>query len=496
MLIEVRNYIDGAWQPVSGETFESYHSHDASPLSVSPVSGEAEVNAAVESARRALDNPAWRSSSAGERATALLKLADALHAKREPIAELIAKEMGKPYRISLVREVDGAVDKLRFFAGAARLLDGHVTGATKPDVLDMTVPEPVGACALIIPWNDPVDLAIRKLGAALAAGCTFVLKSSEITPASTAALFEVIHESHALPKGVANLIHGPGSTGQQLVDHPGIAKISFTGSTATGKKIAERAARRLARVSMECGGKLSAIVFADADITRCLDAVTYGAFMYTGQSCTACTRLLVERSVYQKVLDEMVQRSRDLKVGDPMDDGVLVGPMASRVHYERVAEYIDLGLSEGATAVVGGKPGAGGTYIQPTILTGELKGSRIAREEVFGPVLLVQPFNTEQEAMEMANDTQYGLGGSIWTSNINRAIRLMRKFDVADVWVNTHYVRNVETPYGGRHASGFGRELGMAGVEEYVSWKRVCIDTRDEYHMKTWFEQSPSTTSR
>ena len=493
-MIEARNYIDGAWQPATGATFQSFHAADASPLSVAPVSGVAEINHAVESASRAFADPAWRDTSGGERAAALLMIADALQARREPIAELIAKEMGKPYRISLIREVDGAIDKLRYFAGAARLLDGTVTGATKPDLLDMTVPEPVGVCALIIPWNDPVDLAIRKLGAALAAGCTFVLKSSEITPASTAALFEVIDQSHALPRGVANLVHGPGTpTGEALVDHAKVAKISFTGSTATGSRIMERASKRLARVSLECGGKLSAIVFADADLDRCLDAVMYGAFMYTGQSCTACTRLLVERPVYEHVLDQLVSRTRNLKVGDPMEDGVLVGPMASRVQFDRVAKSIAMGLSEGARAVTGGPPKAGSTYIEPTILTGELRGSRIAREEVFGPVLVVQPFDSEEEAVAAANDTPYGLGGSIWTTNINRAVRVMRKLDVADVWVNTHYVRHTETPYGGRRMSGMGRELGMAGVEEYIAWKRVCIDTREEYHMKAWFEQSPST---
>lgn len=490
-MIEVRNYVNGAWSTSRGRAFQSFNPADGRPLSQAPVTTADEVGAAVAAAKAAFQSAQWRDTSGGERAAALLAIADALHRRREQAAKLIANEMGKPYRISLTREVDGAIDKLRFFAGAARLVNGQVTGATKPELLDMTLPEPVGVCALIIPWNDPVDLAVRKIGAALAAGCTAVVKSSEVTPASTATLFDAIHDAAALPPGVVNLIHGPGDpTGEALVAHPDVAKISFTGSTATGMRIMAQAAKRLARVSLECGGKLPAIVFDDADLDRCLDAVSYGAFMYTGQSCTACTRIFVERPLYERALDGLVARSRTLPVGDPMDPGVLVGPMASRAQYDKVAAYVKLGLAEGAHAVLGGAPDGGSLYINPTILTGELGNSRIAREEVFGPVVLVQPFDTENEALAMANDTPFGLGGSVWTTNINRALRVVRKLDVADVWVNTHYVRNSETPYGGRHASGLGRELGMAGVEEYIAWKRVCIDTRDAYHMKAWFEHS------
>jgi len=489
-VIQVRNYVNGSWVASKGEVFQSFNPATGQPLSNAPATPADEVAQAVAAAKAAFEQRSWREMSGGERASLLLKMADALERRRQEAAELIAKEMGKPLRISLSREVDGAVDKLRFFAGCARLLDGQVTGATKPELLDMSLPEPVGVCALIIPWNDPIDLAIRKVGAALAAGCTAVVKSSEVTPASTAILFDILHEAGCLPPGVLNLIHGPGDpTGEALVAHPDVAKISFTGSTATGIRIMGQAAKRLARVSLECGGKLPALVFADADLERCLDALTYGAFMYTGQSCTACTRLIVQRELYTRVLEGMVARSRTLPVGDPLDAKVFVGPMASRAQFNKVASYIDLGLAEGAETIIGGKPRGDSLYINPTILAGDLDGSRIAREEVFGPVLLVQPFDTEEQALAMANATPFGLGGSVWTTNINRAIRVVRRLDVADVWVNTHYVRNSETPYGGRHMSGLGRELGMAGVEEYISWKRVCIDTRDTYHLKAWFEQ-------
>jgi acyl-CoA reductase-like NAD-dependent aldehyde dehydrogenase len=489
-VIEVRNYIDGSWVAASGPKFESFNPTTGEALARAPVSDAAAVDAAVTAARRAFDAGGWRWTKGSVRAAALLKLAEALEARARPISELIAREMGKPVTVNMSREVEGAVDKLRYFAGAARFLEGHITGSTAPEIWDMVLPEPAGVAALIIPWNDPVDLAVRKLGAALAAGCTSVVKSSEITPASTAVLIEAAHDCGAFPPGVINLVSGPGQpTGDALVDHPGVDKISFTGSTATGIRIMERAAKRLAKVSLECGGKFPAIICADADLERCLDAVTYGAFMYGGQSCTACTRLVVDRRLQGRVVEGVVERSRRLTMGDPMDPKVLVGPMASRKQYDKAVSYIRLGLGEGAKAAIGGLPKDDSSlFLPPTVLVGAPVGGRVAREEVFGPVLLIHPFEDEAEALAIANNTPYGLGGSVWSQDISRALRLARRLDVADVWINTHYIRHAETSFGGRHHSGLGRELGMAGVEEYLSWKRLCIDTRSEFHLKSWFE--------
>jgi acyl-CoA reductase-like NAD-dependent aldehyde dehydrogenase len=492
-VIEVRNYVDGAWVDPGGERFASFNPATGAQLSTAPASDEAAVGAAVAAARRTFDEGDWRWRKGSQRAAALLTLADLLEERAQPISELIAREMGKPVRVNMAREVEGAVDKLRFFAGAARLLEGSVTGATAPDLWDMVLPEPVGVAGLIIPWNDPVDLAVRKLGAALAAGCTTVLKSSEVTPASTAALVEAVHDSGAFPPGVVNLVSGPGSTGEALVDHPGVDKIAFTGSTETGMRIMERAARRLAKVSLECGGKFPAIICADADLEHCLDAVTYGAFMYGGQSCTACTRLIVDRSLVDRVVAGVVERSRRLPMGDPLDPAILVGPMASRRQYDKAVGYIRQGLAEGGKAVLGGVPAdQGSLFLPPTVLTGLPPDGRVAREEVFGPVLAIHAVADEREALRLANGTPYGLGGSIWSQDISRALRLARRLDVADVWINTHYVRHAETSFGGRHHSGLGRELGRAGVEEYLSWKRLCIDTRPDFHLKSWFEGAPS----
>jgi phenylacetaldehyde dehydrogenase len=486
----VKNYVGGNWFDAPGEQFQSFNAVTGAPLAMAPASDAAAVDAAVQAARKAYDQGDWRWRKGSERAAALLALADALAARGREISELIALEMGKPVRVNMAREIHGAVDKLRFFAGAARLLEGTITAVTAPEVWDMTLPEPVGVAALIIPWNDPVDLAVRKLGAALAAGCTTVIKSSEITPASTAALIEVAHETGAFPRGVINLVHGPGDpTGDALVSHPGVDKISFTGSTATGIRIMERAAKRLAKVSLECGGKFPAVILPDADLERCLDAVTYGAFMYAGQSCTACTRLVVHKSLYQRVIDGIVARTKSLPTGDPLDPKVLVGPMASRKQYDKAVSYIRLGLSEKGRAVAGGDPGERkDLFLPPTVLVDLPATSRVSQEEVFGPVLLIHSFDREDEALAIANNTPYGLGGSIWTQDISRALRLARRLDVADVWINTHYIRHAETSFGGRHLSGIGRELGMAGVEEYLSHKRICIDTRSSFHLKDWFE--------
>ena len=371
-VFEARHLIGGVWS-ADGVAFESRATTDGEILCRAPVADADMVDRAVKAARRAFDESGWKERRAAERAAVLLQFANRLETDARPIAELIAREMGKPVRLSLDREVHGAVDKLRYFAGAARALDGSVTGASPAHLLDITVPSPVGVCALVIPWNDPVDLAVRKLGAALAAGCTAVLKPSEETPASTEALIRLCDDLPGLPSGVVNMVHGPGSpTGEALVSHPEVDKVSFTGSTTTGRRIMRHAAESLKRVSLECGGKAPCLVFADCDREKALDALSYGAFLYGGQSCTAATRVIVD--------------------------------------------------------------------------------------------------------------------ASIWTRDIARALRLVSRLEAGDVWINTHYVRQAETPFGGWKQSGVGRELGLEGMREYLAWKRVAVDTSPEFHLKAWFE--------
>lgn len=488
-MIDVRNYVAGTWVDPGGVRIQSSNPYTGEPLASAPASDAQAVDAAVAAARQAFDKGPWRWRKGAARAAALLAFADTLEARAKPISELIAREMGKPVTVNMTREVESAIDKLHYYAGAARMIDGRVTGGTLPEVWDMELPEPVGVCALIIPWNDPVDLAVRKIGAALAAGCSMVVKSSEITPASTAALIACAHDCGAFPPGLINYVNGPGTTGELLVTHEGVDKIGFTGSTATGMRIMELAARGLKKISLECGGKLPAIIFPDAEIDKALDAVTYGAFMYSGQSCTACTRLVVHESLKKKIIDGVVARSAVLKPGDPMDPKVLVGPMASRKQYDKAVSYIDLGLAEGGKAAIGGKPRTpNGLILDPTVIVDAPADGRLAREEVFGPVLTVHTFKTDAEALAIANGTRYGLGGAIWSQDISRALAMARRLDVADIWINTHYIRHAETSFGGRHHSGIGRELGMSGVEEYLSWKRLCIDTRRDFHLKSLFD--------
>ena len=487
--IEARHYVDGAWQDGGAEEwFESRSTTGGETVCRAPVADERTVDAAVRAARRAFEESGWKERRAAERAAVLLDAADRVDAAAEDLAVLVAREMGKPIRLALDREIRGAADKLRYFAGAARAIEGEVTGASPAHILDFSVPYPVGVCALVIPWNDPVDLAVRKLGAALAAGCTAVVKPSEETPASTEALIRLFDDLPGLPAGVVNLVHGPGRpTGEALVSHPDVDKVSFTGSTATGRRIMELAAGTLKRVSLECGGKAPCLVFADAYLDKCLDALSYGAFLYGGQSCTAATRIIVERPLYEGFVDALVERAQALPVGDPLDRGTLLGPLVSERQVERVRAFLDGVEADGGTIATGG--GVDGLFVEPTVVTGVAPDSRIASEEVFGPVVCVFPADDEDEAIRIANGVRYGLGASVWTADVSRALRVVRRLDAGDVWVNTHYVRQSETPFGGWKESGLGRELGMAGMREYVAYKRVAFDTLPDFHLKTWFER-------
>ncbi len=489
-VIEARHYVDGGWLGGDGEEWiESYATTDGQLLCRAPVAGEATVDAAVRAARRAFEESGWKERRAAERAAVLLEAADRVDAAAEELAVLVAREMGKPIRLALDREIRGAADKLRYFAGAARAIEGEVTGASPAHILDLSVPYPVGVCALVIPWNDPVDLAVRKLGAALAVGCTAVVKPSEETPASTEALIRLFDDLPGLPDGVVNLVHGPGRpTGEALVSHPGVDKVSFTGSTATGRRIMQLAAGTLKRVSLECGGKAPCLVFADAYFDKCLDALSYGAFLYGGQSCTAATRIIVEQPLYDAFVEALVERARALPVGDPLDRGTLLGPLVSERQVERVRRFLDSIEGDGGTIVTGGT--IDGLHVAPTIVTDVAPESTVASQEVFGPVVCVFPADGEDEAIRLANGVRYGLGASVWTADVSRVLRVTRRLEAGDVWVNTHYVRHAETPFGGWKESGLGRELGMAGLREYLAFKRIAFDARPDFHLKAWWDQT------
>jgi aldehyde dehydrogenase (NAD+) len=338
-------------------------------------------------------------------------------------------------------------------------------------------------------WGMPFFFWYQFLWVFLAAGCTFVLKPASDAPASSMAIFGLLDRIQGLPRGVANGVVGAGEVvGEALATDPRVDKISFTGSSEAGRRLMELGARTFKRVSIEAGGKAPVIVFPDANLEKAMDAVAVGIFLYAGQSCTAGSRLLIERSLHDRFLDGLVERAGALKVGSPLDEATQLGPMVSRRQLDRVLGYVERGRAEGARLVTGGGQLDGewssGFWMAPTIFDDVTPSMSIAREEIFGPVLSVIAFDTEEEALTLANDNEFGLGSAVWTSDLDRAIRVARRLRVGDVWVNTHYVRLAESPFGGVKQSGIGRELGMEGLDAYLESKRVCIDSSPTFHLR------------
>jgi acyl-CoA reductase-like NAD-dependent aldehyde dehydrogenase len=489
-VIGVENFVDGAWTPAaSGATFESRDPATGELVAVAPQSGIDDADRAIAAARRTFDDGAWPATSGRERSAILLELARLLREEAEPLSRLVAIEMGKPIRYVRERELEPAIDRILFYASAARMIRGEVTASAPSHLLNFILKEPVGVCALITPWNDPVDLPLRKIGAAIASGCTFVLKPASDAPASSMAIFRLLERIEALPRGVANGVVGSGEVvGEALATDPRVDKISFTGGSDTGRRLMELGARTFKRVSIEAGGKAPVIVFPDANLEKAMDAVAVGIFLYAGQSCTAGSRLLLERSIRDRFLDGLIERANALQVGSPLDEATQLGPMVSRRQLDKVLGYVERGRSEGARLVLGGEQLDGewssGFWMAPTIFDDVAPSMAIAREEIFGPVLSVIPFDTEAEALALANDNEFGLGSALWTADLDRAIRVARRLRVGDVWVNTHYVRLAESPFGGVKQSGIGRELGMEGLEAYLESKRVCIDSSPTFHIR------------
>ncbi len=440
--------------------------------------GPADVNQAVQAAKAAFYDGRWSKKTPGERSMALWRLADLLEARAEEFARVESENTGKPYHfVSLGGDIPFAVDNLRFFAAAARDTHGSNTGEYMSGFTSMFRREPVGPVGQIAPWNYPLMMAAWKIGPALAAGCTVVLKPAPTTPLTTLMLADLIAEA-GIPEGVVNIVTGGNDTGQAIVEHPDLRMVSLTGSTNTGKKVMRTAAATLKRVHLELGGKAPLLVFDDADVELVAQKASLAATLNTGQDCTAATRVYVEKSRAKLVEEALVAAMRAVKVGLPFDEGVEMGPLISKTQRERVQSFVDRARSAGAKILTGGAVPAGytqGYYYEPTVVTNAAQDAEIIQSEVFGPVLTVSSFRDEAEALQLGNDVLYGLAASIWTKDIGRAMKLSSQLEFGTVWVNDHLPLTSETPHGGFKQSGFGKDLSAEAVGDYQITKHVMV---------------------
>ncbi|AZM91502.1 MULTISPECIES: gamma-aminobutyraldehyde dehydrogenase [Streptomyces] len=469
-LRRLRNYIGGEFKDAAdGRTTDVVNPATGEVYATAPLSGQADVDAAMAAAAAAF--PGWRDTTPSERQKALLKIADAFEARADELVAAESENTGKPLGLTASEELPPMVDQIRFFAGAARLLEGRSAGEYMDGMTSIIRREPVGVCAQVAPWNYPMMMAVWKFAPAIAAGNTVVLKPSDTTPASTVLMAEIIDS--ILPKGVFNVVCGDRETGKAMVEHSTPAMASITGSVRAGMQVAESASKDVKRVHLELGGKAPVVVFQDADLAKAVEDIAVAGYFNAGQDCTAATRVLVHESIHDEFVAALAKAAADTKTGQPDDEDVLYGPLNNPNQLAQVAGFVDRLPAHAKVEAGGHRVGEKGYFYAPTVVSGLKQDDEIIQNEVFGPVITVQSFTDEAQALEFANGVEFALASSVWTKDHARAMRMSKNLDFGCVWINTHIPLVAEMPHGGFKKSGYGKDLSAYGFEDYTRIKHV-----------------------